>query len=110
VLAASHERATQRELADRFGISTHRVRSIVKRYDLSGGPPVRQLRAQPTRLRELELTARQREVIDLVVAQRVSRADAAERLGVSPTTVAADLKAASIRLQDADGTENAADT
>ena len=41
--------------------------------------------------------------------RRVTHADAAEQLGVSPTTVAADLKGASIQLQHADGTEDAAD-
>jgi len=101
VLAASRERATQRQIADRLGVSTHQVREILTRHDLTGGPVTRQLRTQLARLEELELTARQRDVIELVVAQRRTHADAAQQLGISPSTIADNLKAASIRLQQA---------
>jgi len=110
VLAASREPATQRQIADRLGLSTYQVRAILKRHELTGGPLIRQLRTRLARLHELELTDRQRDVIDLVVAQPCTHAAAARQLGISPSTIADDLKAALIRLQHADAAAAAART
>ncbi len=50
------------------------------------------IRAQLSRLEEIEPGERGRDVVDVVVAQRYSQPKAADRLGVSPTTIAGDLK------------------
>jgi DNA-binding CsgD family transcriptional regulator len=97
-VAASREGATQRELADRLGLPTHQVEQILKRCDIAGGPLVRQLRAHLPRLDEIELSNRERDVVKLVVDQGRTRPDAAERLGISLSTVAKDLRGVAVRL------------
>ena len=99
MLAASRDGATQREIADRLGLSLHFVQEALRRGGVSGGPLVRRLRAQRSRIDELELTDRQRDVIELVVAQRRTQRDAAERLGITPSTAYADLKAVETGLR-----------
>jgi DNA-directed RNA polymerase specialized sigma24 family protein len=98
VLAASHDGATQHEIADRFSLSVHRVRSILKRHAVTGGRLIRQLRKEQEAIDALELTAQERDVIDLVIVRRCTHADAAQRLGVPVATIAENLRAVTIRL------------
>jgi DNA-directed RNA polymerase specialized sigma24 family protein len=50
-------------------------------------------------MRMLELTSRQRDVIDLVIARRCTHADAAQRLGVPPAVIADELRTVAISLR-----------
>jgi DNA-binding CsgD family transcriptional regulator len=91
--------APQRELAERFGLSTHQVRVALTRNEITGGRLVRELRAQLPELRAPELSDRERGVIELVVIERQTHREAAERLGIAPSTVADSLKRVALRLE-----------
>jgi DNA-directed RNA polymerase specialized sigma24 family protein len=99
VLAAARHGASQRQLAERFGLSTRQVRAALARNDIVGGPLVRQLRTQLPQLRALELSERESGVIELVVIQRHTHRQAAHRLGIATSTIAKDLKRVAVRLE-----------
>ena len=101
VLAVWRSGATQREIADRLGVSLHSVQQTLRRRGMTGSPLIRRLHAQLSRMDELDLTERQRDVIELVVAQRRTRREVAERLGISPRTIHADLRAVDVRVPHA---------
>lgn len=99
VVAASVAGATQPELQDRFALSRRQVGELLKRHEIAGGPLVRYIRAHKSELDEGELTARQRAVIELLVTQRLGHRQAAERLGISSSTLYADVRQIAQRLQ-----------
>ena len=99
LLAAARQGASQRELSERFGLSTRQVRAALVRDDVVGGRLVRQLRAQLPRLLALGLSERERDVVELVVIQRHTHRDAAHRLGITASTIAKELKRVAVRLE-----------
>ena len=103
VLEASRDGATQREIAARFGISLYRTQQILARHDIARGPLARRLRGRLSRIDDLGLTARQRIIIELVLAQRQTQRETAEQLAISPTTVTAELRRVAARLQSDEG-------
>jgi DNA-directed RNA polymerase specialized sigma24 family protein len=99
VLVAAREGTSVPGIAELFGLSTRAVREVLERHDVAGGPLFRQLRAHVSRLGELELSDREREVVELVVVRRRAWRDVAEQLGISTSTIAKDLRAVVLRLQ-----------
>ena len=99
MLEASRDGATQREIAARFDISLYRTQQILKRHDITSGALARQLRPRLARIDDLDLTARQRIIIELVLAQRQTQRETATQLAISPTTVTKELRRVAARLQ-----------
>ncbi len=103
ILAAYEQGATQDQLAERFALTNGQIQGILARHDVASGALVRHLRAHLHRLDRVELTQRQRAVVQLVVQQRLTQPDAATRLGLSRTTIYRDLRTATTRLHTGDG-------
>lgn len=100
ILAAAREGASVRELAQRFDVAPHLVRGLMEQHDAAGARLIRRIRAELTNS-EPALTERQRDIVALVVVQRLPQGHAAQLLGIAPSTVTKDLKAVADKLQRA---------
>ena len=100
VVAASVAGATQPELRDRFALSKRQVSALLARDGIAGGPAMRHIHAKRSLVEDLDLSARERAVVDLVVVQRCGRRQAAAQLGISTRTLETDLKRIAQRLDD----------
>jgi DNA-binding CsgD family transcriptional regulator len=100
ILEALNAGATTGEVAERLAVSRHAVELVRARHSARGGRVMRYVRValceQP-----VELTRRQRQVVELVVDQRLSSTQAARRLGLARSTVDMHLKAVADRIEHA---------
>jgi DNA-binding CsgD family transcriptional regulator len=97
ILAGLADGASTPELARRNGLSRGTIEAIRKRHGVNGGRVMRFVRtALPGR--DIALTRRQRQVVELVVGEHLTSTEAARRLGLAPSTVDTHLNAVAVQL------------